>query len=699
MPFGNAIFTNRATVTVQSGTLRFDSQSSFADGTVFNGPGRIMFNGNALLEGTPVLNTTVEMAGGNLFGTFNLNGPTPFEWTGGNILNHVTVNPSGVLNMTGAPSKLLWSGDNANPATITNLGTVVWTNSTRIFLRTAAQVVNQGTWRVDGNEDPFYYDSGGVPTFENRGLLLRSSGDGLMPFGNAIFTNRATVTVQTGTLRFDSQSSFADGSVFNGPGRIVFNGSVLLEGTPVLNTTVEMAGGNLFGTFNLNGPAPFEWTGGTILGRATVNASGVLQILGGNSKLLTSGNNDSPASVLNRGLVTSSNSFLFVRNGSQIVNEGTWQLLSDNSPFYYDSGAVPSFLNRGTFAKANLPGEAILSGVQFRNEAVLSIPLGRLRIPASSVLTSSSVIATRLGGTNALTSHGQLSFDGVGALFGSLSPTLINGFVPAIGDRFSVVTGSSLTGVLSSSNLPSLPSGRGWSLEQSPNRIDLTVETAGDCAPRPANLAMWFRGERDGRDVAGGFNADTNNGVGFGPGRVGNAFVFDGLNDYLTVPDPNAGRFTNLTIEGWFRFSDLNGTRVLASKSFGTGNGSSYIFYTGNGQLCATVADVPVHGASTELCVSPSFQANTWYHLALTFDDESNVLAIYTNGVLAASKSETRTNRFDAHPVVIGSAFQNNGYQYPFAGQIDEDLTLPEGAFRDRDCWNLQRGRDRQMHQ
>ena len=172
MPFGNATFTNRATVTVQTGTLRFDSQSSFADGTVFNGPGSIMFNGNALLEGTPVLNTTVEMAAGNLFGSFNLNGTIPFQWTGGRILGNVKVNSQGVLNMTGSAVKLLWSGDDNNPATVTNLGTVNWTNSTRLYLRSSARMVNQGTWRVDGDEDPFYYDSGGVPTFENRGVIV-----------------------------------------------------------------------------------------------------------------------------------------------------------------------------------------------------------------------------------------------------------------------------------------------------------------------------------------------------------------------------------------------------------------------------------------------------------------------------------------------------------------------------------------------
>jgi uncharacterized repeat protein (TIGR01451 family) len=79
---------------------------------------------------------------------------------------------------------------------------------------------------------------------------------------------------------------------------------------------------------------------------------------------------------------------------------------------------------------------------------------------------------------------------------------------------------------------------------------DTVNGSAVDC-PYPGPVA-WFRAEGDATDSAGGNNGTLQNGATFAPGQVGQAFLVDGLDDYVTVPDSPALRPVNLTIEGWF---------------------------------------------------------------------------------------------------------------------------------------------------
>jgi len=53
----------------------------------------------------------------------------------------------------------------------------------------------------------------------------------------------------------------------------------------------------------------------------------------------------------------------------------------------------------------------------------------------------------------------------------------------------------------------------------------------------PAGAVAWYPAEGNANDPAGGHNGVLHNGVSFGPGVVGQAFVFDGIDDYVSVAD------------------------------------------------------------------------------------------------------------------------------------------------------------------
>src|SRR5688572_5374193 len=66
---------------------------------------------------------------------------------------------------------------------------------------------------------------------------------------------------------------------------------------------------------------------------------------------------------------------------------------------------------------------------------------------------------------------------------------------------------------------------------------------AQSCVAPPAGMTAWWRGEFDGSDQLGSHNGVFPNGATVSSGKVGNAFGFDGVNQYLQVPDSSAWDF------------------------------------------------------------------------------------------------------------------------------------------------------------
>src|SRR5437764_15361124 len=73
------------------------------------------------------------------------------------------------------------------------------------------------------------------------------------------------------------------------------------------------------------------------------------------------------------------------------------------------------------------------------------------------------------------------------------------------------------------------------------------------CTSPPANMVSWWSADGNANGIQGSNNGTLQNGATFGPGKVGQAFSFDGVNDYVRVPDnpnlyPAAGP---LTVDAW----------------------------------------------------------------------------------------------------------------------------------------------------
>jgi uncharacterized repeat protein (TIGR03803 family) len=67
------------------------------------------------------------------------------------------------------------------------------------------------------------------------------------------------------------------------------------------------------------------------------------------------------------------------------------------------------------------------------------------------------------------------------------------------------------------------------------NTVDSIIDVYTPCAPPPAGLITWWRGEDNGADSAGSNPGTPLNGLSFANGKVCRAFSFDGIDDILQV--------------------------------------------------------------------------------------------------------------------------------------------------------------------
>ena len=110
----------------------------------------------------------------------------------------------------------------------------------------------------------------------------------------------------------------------------------------------------------------------------------------------------------------------------------------------------------------------------------------------------------------------------------------------------------------------------------------LVRDTPAQCAPPPSGLVNWWPGDGNANDIAGSNNGTLQNGVTFAPGKVGSAFNFDGVDDFVNVPDTaSLDAITSaITFEAWVT-PDAGGwvfgyRDPLVSEGFSVGLGTHF---------------------------------------------------------------------------------------------------------------------------
>ncbi|MDQ3801938.1 MAG: LamG domain-containing protein, partial [Acidobacteriota bacterium] len=198
------------------------------------------------------------------------------------------------------------------------------------------------------------------------------------------------------------------------------------------------------------------------------------------------------------------------------------------------------------------------------------------------------------------------------------------------------------------------------------------------CQPADSGLVSWYRAENSAADAQNSNNGSLQNGTTFAAGKVGQAFSFDGVDDFVEIPDSASLKPQNLTVEAWVRFDSLTG-----ATSGNAPAGFQYIINKKNlralmfeavalvklpdNRLAFTISTSA--GPHTTVADSQIVQVGRFYHLVGTYD--GTTLRFFVNGRKVGQIAHGYPVEYDSRPVYIGSSGETT-WDGKMNGLIDE---------------------------
>lgn len=205
--------------------------------------------------------------------------------------------------------------------------------------------------------------------------------------------------------------------------------------------------------------------------------------------------------------------------------------------------------------------------------------------------------------------------------------------------------------------------------------------------PTPPGTISWWPGDGNANDIY-----STNNGTlqagatATNIGVDGTAFLFDGTNNYLSIPDAPSLHPTNFTIESWMR-CDLLDTPSAPGESY---PGQQYIIFHQNNNTggfegfdLAKDREPRFTGTNDTWCFELTsvsqvntfvesqtiVKTNTWYHIA-GVRDATNIY-LYVNGVLEAQTPIAFPVAYGPYPLYFATTGQSY-WDHKYGGALDE---------------------------
>ena len=182
--------------------------------------------------------------------------------------------------------------------------------------------------------------------------------------------------------------------------------------------------------------------------------------------------------------------------------------------------------------------------------------------------------------------------------------------------------------------------------------------------------ASWHFDENAGNivyDTSGNNNDGTIHGATWTTnGKFGKALEFDGVDDYVSVPDSSSLDITDeITIEAWINSNILGSARGIVFK-----NQAWMVREESDGRFQVFVY---VDGRWRGLTTTEKYTPGKWCHIVMTYDSNTRKLAAYVNGV-SKSRTLSSLNSYTINPsganTFIGTDI-SYGDKY-FNGTIDE---------------------------
>ncbi len=470
-------------------------------GTLELGPGfqqggaitNLTLEGTSLVQGTNQVNGTLTMTNGTIDGMLTINS--------GGILDeyNMTLAASGVLTVASGGTvnvsrQLTVEGPMTNGGTInlTNAEIVIYNNNTTTY---NGGIDNEGQINFYGSSGDQIESQLGQEYFINQGTVNEEAGAGPSTIAaseggviEGIYNAASGTTIEFSGGTATSPVTMNAPPVLNGPGEYEFVSGYLLLAENV-NSNLMLTGGTLElgpgfqqggaitnltleGTSLMQGAnqvnGTLTMTNGTINGMLTINSGGVLDeynmtLAASGSLTVDGGGTVNVASRLtvegpmtNGGTINLTNASIVIYNNNTTTynggmdNEGQINFYGIYGDQIETELGEEYLINQGTISQRPGTGGSTISAAVFTDPGTLDTQEGTLTLSTVS-LQSSSVLNF---GLNSLTDFGNINLGKSVVLSGTVSANLNNGFAPAIGNTFKVLSFPSFTGIFAQTNLP-----------------------------------------------------------------------------------------------------------------------------------------------------------------------------------------------------------------------------------------------------
>jgi hypothetical protein len=466
---GNSVFNNTAGAVNNLGTLEIRAGSVFnqlagaVTGNAISlittklvlaggGSGAFLLSGNCTLEGDIAAGQSVWVNGNGSAGDANLSVATSFTNNGSlriesavsNFASTMTVNGG---TFTNAASVLVGAGSGGSrviTGAVTNNGTVDFNLNTSW----AGTFTNNGTVNVATNQK---LTNSGTQSFNQNGGAINVTGAFEISSTGTLNYNGGTIT-GTPVNVLGGRLNLAG----TGAGSFILQGASIVQGTIAAGQTVWVNGNGSRGDANVSAPSGLTNEGllriessvsnfasnFNVTGTLTNNGTGTVEINQGSSGSRVLG-----GSVVNRGVFDVKQPATFT--GASFDNS-TGGKLRGTSSFTLSSPAA-TLTNSGSIAPGLSPGT--------------------LTVTRATQLAAGSVDVE----IAALTSFDRLAVTGALTLDGALNITLLNGYVPNLGDTFDVVTFGTRSGAFAALNGASIGGGKKFQVTYGTTFVRLTV--------------------------------------------------------------------------------------------------------------------------------------------------------------------------------------------------------------------------------
>ena len=444
------------TLTNTGGTIHADSGSivSLESGVTISG-GTLTTSGSGTIQANCCFNDgTLDGVTNN--GTFQLNNGN-IEYLSGTMTNN------GSFQMNSLPSGGSAILDIKGSVTLKGSGTLKMSNANNNAImgygqQNGASFTNQSTIQGAGSITP-----GCCSSFVNQHTTGATQTTPLIINGN--FTNTGTLTVAKTSAMYITGSAFTN-----------FSGSTLTGGKYMVSGTLGFDGANI--TTNAAG---ITLTGSTSQIVNDLNSANALANFATNT---TTASFSLLSGKLINTTVTSGN---FSNSGKVTVGVGSGFQISAPSPLTptYTQTAGTTTVD-GVLTAAG--GVTIQAGKVFGRGTIASTVVSSGSVTAGDSATkagklslstytqkSSGSLNLQIGGLTAGTQYSQLAVANGVSLNGTLNIKVVNGFIPAIGNSFIILTGSARSGTFALVNGLTIPTGGHFTVAYNPTNVTLTV--------------------------------------------------------------------------------------------------------------------------------------------------------------------------------------------------------------------------------